>query len=86
MHQIILHIVWFSGSDVANSNIRLQAKNGPAPPPPPKESFADISLPKENFKLHRIRDVCTLCDGALVSDSMLHMLPYKIKKKSKMNV
>ena len=28
----------------------------------------------ENFKQHLLRDVCTLCAGALVSDSLLHML------------
>ena len=38
--------------------IRLQAK----------------SYLKENFKPHLLRDVCTLCAGAFVSDSLLHML------------
>ena len=51
---------------------RLQAKKGPAPPP--LGNFADISYLKENFKPHLLRDVCTLCSGALVSDSLLHML------------
>ena len=37
-------------------------------------NFADISYLKENFKPHLLRDVCTLCSGALVSDSLLHML------------
>ena len=36
--------------------------------------FADISYLKEHFKPHLLRDVCTLCFGALVSDSLLHML------------
>ena len=59
---------------------RLRAKKGPAthppppPPPPPLGNFADISYLEENFKLHLLRDVCTLCSGALVSDSLLHML------------
>ena len=55
---------------------RLRAKKGPAPPPPPPPlgNFADISYLKENFKPHLLRDVCTLCSGALVSDSLLHML------------
>ena len=53
---------------------RLRAKKGPAPPPPPLGNFADISYLKENFKPHLLRDVCTLCSGALVSDSLLHML------------
>ena len=43
-------------------------------PPPPLENFADISYLKENFKPHLLRDVCTLCFGAFVSDSLLHML------------
>ena len=52
-------------------NIRLRAKKGPAPP---LGNFADISYLEENFKPHLLRDVCTLCSGALVSDSLLHML------------
>ena len=39
-------------------------------PPPPLGNFADISYLKENFKPHLLRDVCTLCSGALVSDSL----------------
>ena len=45
----------------------LRAKKGPAPP---LGNFADIYYFKENFKPHFLRDVCTLCSGALVSDSM----------------
>ena len=41
---------------------------------PPLGNFADISYREENFKPHLLRDVCTLCSGALVSDSLLHML------------
>ena len=52
--------------------VRLRAKKGPAPPP--LGNFADISFLEENFKPHLLRDVCTLCSGALVSDSLLHML------------
>ena len=52
--------------------LRLRAKKGPAPPP--LGNFADISYLEENFKPHLLRDVCTLCSGALVSDSLLHML------------
>ena len=52
---------------------RLRAKKGPAPPPP-LGNFADISYLEKNFKPHLLRDVCTLCSGALVSDSLLHML------------
>ena len=50
---------------------RLRAKKGPAPP---LGNLADISYLEENFKPHLLRDVCTLCFGALVSDSLLHML------------
>ena len=49
--------------------------------PAPQEIFADIPYLEENFKLRRIRYVCTLYAGALVSDSLLHMLSYRIKKK-----
>ena len=55
-------------------DIDFELKKGPAPPPPPLGNFADISYLKENFKPHLLRDVCTLCSGALVSDSRLHML------------
>ena len=51
---------------------RLRAKKGPAPPP--LGNSADIPYLEENFKPHLLRDVCTLCSGALVSDSLLHML------------
>ena len=51
--------------------IRLRAKKGPAPP---LGNFGDISYLEGNFKPHLLRDVCTLCSGALVSDSLLHML------------
>ena len=67
---------------------RLRAKKGPAPPPPPPPlgNFADISYLEENFKPHLLRDVCTLCSGALVSDSLLHMLLQQTKEKIKMKV
>ena len=57
---------------IQNITYRLRAKKGPAPPP--LGNFADISYLEENFKPHLLRDVCTLCSGALVSDSLLHML------------
>ena len=41
---------------------------------PPLGNFADISYLEENFKPHLLRDICTLCSGELVSDSLLHML------------
>ena len=56
------------------NTIDFELKKGPAPPPPPLGNFADISYLEENFKPHLLRDVCTLCSGALVSDSLLHML------------
>ena len=43
--------------------------------------FANIFHPKENFKSHLLRDVCTLCSRALVSDSLLHMLVLQTKEK-----
>ena len=58
--------------DLCTLTYRLRAKKGPAPPP--LGNFADISYLNENFKPHLLRDVCTLCSGALVSDSLLHML------------
>ena len=63
---------------------RLRAKKGPAPPP--LGNFADISYLEENFKPHLLRDVCTLSSGALVSDSLLHMLLSQTKEKIKMKV
>ena len=54
--------------------IDFELKKVLLPPPPPLGNFADISYLKENFKPHLLRDVCTLCSGALVSDSLLHML------------
>ena len=57
---------------IFSNTYRLRAKKGPAPPP--LGNFADISYLEENFKPHLLRDVCTLCSGALVSDSLLHML------------
>ena len=55
-------------------------------PPPPLGNFADISYLEENFKPHLLRDGCTLCSGALVSDILLHMLLYQTKEKIKMKV
>ena len=81
LHDSLFHMI----SDVAKRHFltvsdhvrlklgRLRAKKGPAPPPP-LGNFADISYLEENFKPHLLRDVCTLCSGALVSDSLLHML------------
>ena len=65
---------------LGNALFRLMAESAPPPPPPPLENFADIPYLEENFKLRRIRDVCTVCAGALVSDSLLHMLSYQIEK------
>ena len=49
----------------------------------PLGNLVDISYPVENFKLRLLRDVCSLYAGALVSDSLLHMLPYHISEKEK---
>ena len=64
---------YLHGLKIKNLIYRLRAKKGPAPPPP-LGNFANISYLEENFKPHLLRDVCTLCSGALVSDSLLHML------------
>ena len=63
---------WSKGDVKTLTKVRLRAKKAPAPPP--LGNFADISYLEENFKPHLLRDVCTLCSGALVSDSLLHML------------
>ena len=65
---------------------RPRAKKGPAHPPPPLGNFADISYLEENFKSHLLRDVCTLCSGALVSDSLLICYCNKLRKKSKCKI
>ena len=59
---------------------RLMAKKEFAPPlhHPITENFADISYHEEKFKLRLLRDVCTVYAGALVSDSLLHVLTYLI--------
>ena len=46
------------------------AKNGFAHP---LGNSADVSYLEEKFKLCRMRDVCTLCAGAFVSESLLHI-------------
>ena len=40
---------------------------------------ADISYLKEQFKLHQIRDVCTLLTRELACNGMIRMLPYQFK-------
>ena len=72
-HLQCINEVNFILKECAKVRFRLRAKKGPAPPPP-LGNFADISYLEENFKPHLLRDVCTLCSGALVSDSLLHML------------
>ena len=57
------------------------AENGFAP----SREFLNISYLVENLKLRLLRDVCTLCAGALASDSLLHMLPYQIKKNKSLS-
>ena len=47
---------------------RRMAENGFAPPP--LGNFADISYLVENRKPSLLRDVCTLCSGALVCKSL----------------
>ena len=64
----------FNRSKIEFIDFELKKVLPPPPPPPPLGHFADISYLEENFKPHLLRDVCTLCSGALVSDSLLHML------------
>ena len=53
-------------------------------PLPPREILQTHPILKELLKLRRITDVCTLYAWVFVSDSLLHVLPYKIQKmKSK---
>ena len=42
--------------------------------PPPRE-FRKLILSKRGFQAAIVIDVCTMFTGALVSDSLLHMLP-----------
>ena len=58
--------------DIEYFHIRLLARGSIAPP---LGNFADIPYLKEQFKLSRIRDVCTLSVGALSCNSLLHTLP-----------
>ena len=54
------------------TTFRLMADNIIAPP----GEFASLYHLKEDYKLRIVIDVCTMFAGALVSDSLLHMLPY----------
>ena len=47
----------------------------------PFGNCADISYLKEQFKLHQIRDVCTLLTRGLACNGMIRMLPYQFKNK-----
>ena len=51
---------------------RLIAENVIAPP----GEFASLSYLKEDSKLRLLIDVFTMFAGALVSNSLLYMLPY----------
>ena len=42
----------------------------------PQGNFASLFYLKEDSKLRLLKDVCTIFAGALVSDRLLHMLPY----------
>ena len=54
------------------ATFRLMAENVIAP----LGNFANLSYLKEDFKLRLKIAVYTMFVGALVSDSLLHMLPY----------
>ena len=60
--------------------IRTKTEYNPVPLHP-FENCADISYLKEQFKLHQIRDVCTLLTGGLACNDMLRMLPYQFKNR-----
>ena len=64
------------------ATFRLMAENVIAP----HGNLVNLSYLKEDFKLRLLIDVCTMFAGALVSDSLLHMLPYQIRKKRKLKV
>ena len=49
---------------------RRMAENGFAPPPTPLGNFADKSCLVDNWKPSLLRNVCTLCSGALVCNSL----------------
>ena len=42
----------------------------------PTREFRKLILSKRGFQAASLIDVCTMFAGALVSDSLLHMLPY----------
>ena len=42
---------------------------------------ATISYLKEQYKLHQLRDVCTLLTRGLACNGMIRMLPYQFKNK-----
>ena len=54
------------------ATFRLMAENVIAP----LGNFASLSYLKEDSKLRLLIDFCTMFAGVLVSDSLLHMLPY----------
>ena len=73
--EIIIHGIVFG----------LQTGYNPVPLHP-FGNCADISYLKEQFKLHQIRNVCTLltrglaCNG-MIRIRMIRMLPYQFKNK-----
>ena len=58
----------------------LQTEYNPVPLHP-FGNCADISYLTEQFKLHQIRDVCTLLTRGLACNGMIRMLPYQFKNK-----
>ena len=72
-NHILFHVFVWPKYGIKNI-LDFELKKVLLPPPPPLGNFADISYLEKNFKPHLLRDGCTLCSGALVSDSLLHML------------
>ena len=57
----------------------MQTEKGPVPSHP-LENCEDITYIKEKLKLRQIIGVSTLQTRGLALNSLLHMLPYRIKK------
>ena len=85
---ILMVFCWWADSDPILNRSSVNSYSGTPQLkkvllPHPLGNFADISYLEENFKPYLLRDVCSLCSGALVSDNLLHILLQQTKIKSK---